>query len=81
MVVFCSHGSAVAQDIVMTGLTTSNRSTAVEGDSSGEFYDWIELYKPGPPSVNLSGWHLTDGAGIPFFLGGAFSSTTIPAKS
>ncbi len=29
-------------------------------DEDGEFSDWIELHNPGPGSLNLSGWYLTD---------------------
>ncbi len=29
-------------------------------DEDGQFMDWIEVYNPGPGSVNLAGWALTD---------------------
>jgi len=29
-------------------------------DEDGETPDWIEIYNPGPTTVDLGGWHLTD---------------------
>ena len=29
-------------------------------DEDGQFMDWIEVYNPGPSSVDLAGWALTD---------------------
>ena len=29
-------------------------------DEDGQFTDWIEVYNPGPASVDLAGWALTD---------------------
>ncbi|MBN2505126.1 MAG: lamin tail domain-containing protein [Verrucomicrobia bacterium] len=34
-------------------------------DEDGELQDWIELWNPGTNAVNLSGWALTDDAGVP----------------
>jgi hypothetical protein len=35
-------------------------------DEDDAFPDWIELYNPGPLSVNLSGWGLSDDPGAPY---------------
>ena len=53
----------------------SNTSTAVTGQVSGQFHDWIEIRNNGATSVNLVGWHLSDDSGIPFKW--TFPSTTI----
>lgn len=28
--------------------------------SCGQYFDWIEIYNPGPGAVDLNGWYLTD---------------------
>jgi hypothetical protein len=32
-------------------------------DEDGDYSDWIEIYNPGPPPLELDGWYLTDSAG------------------
>ena len=34
-------------------------------DEDGDSPDWIELHHPGPDTVSLDGWWLTDSEGIP----------------
>lgn len=34
-------------------------------DDDGQYMDWIEIYNPGPASVDLAGWALTDDAALP----------------
>jgi hypothetical protein len=34
-------------------------------DEDGQFMDWIEVYNPGPASVDLAGWALTDDSAAP----------------
>ena len=46
-------------------------------DEEGESSDWIELHNPGPATVNLEGWALTDVA--PIRSQWRFPSTNLPA--
>ena len=66
-----------AQDVVISEFMASNSATAVSGQISGEFHDWIEVHNRGTGSVNLVGWHLSDDDGVPFKW--TFPSLTIPA--
>ncbi|MEY2407643.1 MAG: hypothetical protein QOF48_313 [Verrucomicrobiota bacterium] len=43
---------------VITEIMPDNAGTLADED--GDFPDWIEIYNPGPGSVNLQGWFLTD---------------------
>jgi len=57
----------------------SNVSTAVSGQISQEFDDWIEVQNNSGSTINLVGWHLTDDDGVPFKW--TFPSTTITSGS
>src|SRR6185503_5663547 len=46
-------------------------------DEDGRFSDWIEVQNPGPGSVNLQGWFLTDDPFTPAKW--AFPSVTLPS--
>lgn len=35
-------------------------NTATATDPQGEYEDWVELYNPGPETINLTGFHLSD---------------------
>jgi hypothetical protein len=52
-----SH-SLFGQGIVINEFMSSNVHSIQ--DFNGKNEDWIELYNPGPSSVNLSGYHLSD---------------------
>ncbi len=69
--------TASAQDVVISEFMASNSSTVVPGDTTGHFYDWIELHNRSASAVDLSGWFLTDDSGIPFKW--SFPSLVIPA--
>ena len=46
-----------AQPVISEFLTSNSTGlTDFEGDHS----DWIEIHNPGPTTINLSGWHLSD---------------------
>src|SRR5688572_9922694 len=49
-----------AQDPVLSEFLASNETGLL--DSDGDASDWIEVWNPGPTSVDLGGWHLTDDA-------------------
>lgn len=38
------------------------RNISTVADTKGAYVDWIEIYNPGPESVDLGGWYLTDSA-------------------
>ena len=50
--------SLIGQSIVINEFMSSNAHSIQ--DFNGKHEDWIELYNPGPSSVNLSGYHLSD---------------------
>jgi subtilisin-like proprotein convertase family protein len=45
---------------VITEFMAANSSTLADED--GEFTDWIEIFNPGPFTINLLNWSLTDNA-------------------
>lgn len=45
-------------DLVISEFMASNNHGLTDED--GEFSDWVEVYNPCQPSVNLAGWALTD---------------------
>lgn len=47
-------------DVLITEFVASNDSSLA--DENGCFPDWIELHNPCQPSVDLTGWYLTDDA-------------------
>ena len=72
-----SATAAKAQDLVISEFMASNSSTAVSGQVSAQFHDWIEIRNNGATTIDLVGWHLSDDSGIPFKW--TFPSTTISA--
>ncbi len=62
----CAAVVARGQDLAISEFMASNASTAVGGQVSGQFHDWIEIRNNGATSVDLVGWHLSDDRGIPF---------------
>jgi hypothetical protein len=63
----CASFPAEACDPSVTALITeiqaSNDATLV--DENGGYSDWIEIYNPCLPSVDLDGWYLTDDPSAP----------------
>ncbi len=50
--------AATAADPMISEFMAAN--TATIADEDGDASDWIEIYNPGPDTVNLAGWYLTD---------------------
>ena len=50
--------SALAQSAVLNEVQISNETTIT--DENADTPDWIELFNPGPASVDLNGWGLSD---------------------
>src|SRR6185436_15288723 len=48
-------------ELLITELMAVNGSTLTDED--GDYSDWIEIYNPCQPTVNLDGWYLTDDPG------------------
>lgn len=70
--------SAGAQSqVVINEILASNAS--VNQDEDGSHQDWVELYNPGPASVNLNGWGLTDDPTLPHKW--QFPNVSMPANS
>jgi hypothetical protein len=60
----CGWSSAGhGQSVVINELMSSNGSTLV--DEEGDASDWFELWNPGPQSVDLGGWSVSDRADEP----------------
>jgi len=55
--------SLCSAEPVITEFIAANETVAVPGASPTTIEDWVEIYNPGPSSVDLGGWHLTDDAG------------------
>ncbi|NQU24907.1 MAG: CotH kinase family protein, partial [Candidatus Nealsonbacteria bacterium] len=47
-----------AGPLLITEFMAGNDHTLADAD--GDFPDWIEIHNPGPATVNLDGWHLSD---------------------
>jgi len=58
-----ASGRLVSQTPVINELM--NRNASMVPDLNGHFYDWIELYNPGPRSVRLGGYCLSDDPDLP----------------
>jgi len=52
-----------AADPIINEFLAANSSGLL--DTDGQTSDWIEIYNPGPGSVNLAGWSLTDNSEAP----------------
>ena len=48
-------------ELLITEFMASNTQTLIDED--GDYSDWIEIYDPCLPSVDLNGWYLTDDPG------------------
>lgn len=55
---------AAAQTLRINEVMSSN--SAFLADEDGDFSDWLELYNPGPASVNVANWGLSDKKSNPF---------------
>ena len=55
--------SSVAQELRINEAQSSNGTTLA--DDRGETPDWVELFNPGPASVELAGWSLSDEPEVP----------------
>ncbi len=58
-----TRSAAGAGSLVITEFAAINASGFLDEDGDNEA--WIEIHNPGPTAVNLSGWSLTDDAGVP----------------
>ncbi len=58
LALWCGGLSSRAADPVISEFMADNSSTLADQD--GQFADWIEIYNPGPDTVNLENWTLTD---------------------
>lgn len=52
-------------NLIISEVMADNETTLSDTDEPGEFPDWIELYNPGPDSIDLGGRYLTDDPSIP----------------
>ena len=71
---FLAHGQSSALPDI-TEFMASNDTTLKDGN--GNHSDWIEIHNPGPGSVNLENWALTDSAAEPHKW--TFPSRVLPA--
>lgn len=55
---FLLFSAQAPAQVVINELMSNNRSTIQDAD--GDYSDWIELYNPGPASVDLQGYYLSD---------------------
>ena len=55
--------SVVAGQVIVSELLAANIAANGLRDEDGDLSGWIELFNPGPNTVNLTGWSLTDDAG------------------
>lgn len=63
-ILLCILGiSAIAADPQINEFLASNSAGILDED--GEAVDWIEIYNPGPGSIDLEGWYLTDDDAMP----------------
>lgn len=53
--------SGESEKILITEFMAINNNTLADED--GDYPDWIEIFNPGPNSINLAGWYLTDNPG------------------
>ncbi|MGJ8697638.1 MAG: lamin tail domain-containing protein [Verrucomicrobiaceae bacterium] len=62
---------------LITEFMASNDATL--NDEDGDSSDWIEIYNPGPASVDLTGYHLSNSPGFPTLW--AFPAITLPSDT
>lgn len=60
-VIFLAANFPLSAQPVISEFMAQNDTVLVDED--GTFADWIEIYNPGPGSLNLDGYYLTDDAG------------------
>ncbi len=58
LLLLCLAVPVAAQPVVLNEIQTSNQTTI--SDENADTPDWIELFNPGPASVDLNGWGLSD---------------------
>ena len=64
LILMCSTGNLLAQNVVINEVMASNASTIADED--GDYEDWIELYNSGDQPINLAGYGLSDDYDNPF---------------
>lgn len=62
---------------LITEFMASNNNTL--NDEDGNSSDWIEIYNPGPSSVDLTNYHLSNNAGLPDLW--TFPAVTLPSET
>lgn len=60
-----STGAAGWPVLVLNEWMAANQSVLVD-PADGDFEDWLELFHPGPDSVSLDGWYLSDDPSNPY---------------
>lgn len=63
ILLFVNLAGSGQNDIIISEFMASN--TSILQDEDGDFPDWIEIYNSDSVAIHLSGWFLTDNAGIP----------------
>ncbi|MCA9435555.1 MAG: lamin tail domain-containing protein, partial [Candidatus Omnitrophica bacterium] len=58
LAVSCRYPDAQASTPVINEIMASNSATLADED--GDYPDWVEIYNPGPGSIDLDGWFMTD---------------------
>jgi len=58
-----SRACDTGTELLISEFMASNVTTLTDED--GDYSDWIEIYDPCLPTVNLDGWYLTDDAASP----------------
>ena len=60
-----STGAGEWPVLVINEWMASNQAVLVD-PADGDFEDWLELFNPGPDSVSLEGWYLSDDQSDPY---------------
>ncbi|MBK7762187.1 MAG: CotH kinase family protein [Bacteroidetes bacterium] len=56
--IFLGISVSSQSQIVINEFSCSNRNTVL--DAFNQYEDWVELYNPGPATINISGYYLSD---------------------